>query len=420
MGGRVRKKRAKINPEDRSEPQIVAAYHRQFSILQLFFGLLNGATMFNVVFLKTCGLSATQVGAYVSIASLIGMFAPMFWSLMSDRYKTIKKIVYITMICMLAVYLPIPLYNRIIVGSVSLAPIFFIIQAAVAGTPEGMITTWIMQTQRKHPDVQYGFIRMFFTGAFSLSNFLYMFIIEKTSINSVFIGYGIFAIIIMLILTQYKEDPPQKEVSARKSLKDMQIGSIVKNPNIIVYIIFMMFACIPSSSLGLFTPYLLEEVGGSASMLGGMVAIRSLIAVPILFFSNRFIRKLTPGVTLLIGSSLFCLSQLIFVVSTSVMHITLNCAFMGIALGIMMPSEVAFINEQAPEGLLATCQTVCGTVYSLAGILCSYLGGIVVDSLGIRMYYLLVVILTAAATVFFGISSALIRKRRHAVEEPIV
>lgn len=392
------------------ESKIVAQYHRQFSTLLFFFGLMNGATMFNVVFLKSCGLSATQVGGFVSIASLIGMFAPMFWSLMSDRYKTVKKIIYITLSLMLAVYLPIPLYSKIIIGSVSLAPVFYIAQAAFVGTPEGMITIWIMQTQRKHPEVQYGFIRMFFTGAFSLSNFIYMIIIEKTSINSIFVGYGIFAIVIIVLLTRYKEEAATEEVT-RRSFKDMHVGQILKNPYIISYILFMMFACIPSSSLGLFTPYLIEDVGGDASLLGGMVAIRSIVAVPILYFSNRFIRRLKPQNTLLIGSSLFCISQLIFMLCKTITHITLNCAFMGIAIGIMMPSEVAFINEQAPEGLLATCQTVCGTVYSLAGILCSFLGGIIIDVLGIRTYYLIVVFLVAIASIFFAISTAVIRKK---------
>ncbi|MCL1830692.1 MAG: MFS transporter [Oscillospiraceae bacterium] len=399
------------------ESLVVAGFHKQFAILELFFGLMNGATMFNVVFLKYSGLSATQVGGFVSIASLIGMFAPMFWSVMSDKYHTIKKIIYITLICMMVVYVPIPLYSKLMIGSLSLAPFLIILQAAFAGTPEGMVTTWIMQTQRQHPDVQYGFIRMFFTAAFSLSNFVYMFIIEKTSINSVFIGYGLFAVIIMITLSRYSDENAKSSESNRKSLGDMQIGQILKNPRIITYIIFMMFACIPSSSLGLFTPYLIEEVGADASLLGGMVAIRSLIAVPILYFSSRFIRRLRPQNTLVIGSSLFCLSQLIFVFCQTITQVTLNCAFMGVALGIMMPSEIAFINEQAPEGLLATCQTVCGTVYSLAGILCSFLGGIVVDRLGIRRYYLFVVILTAAASIFFWISSSVIDKRKAVVDE---
>lgn len=414
-----RNKKIKIDPNDRSESQIVSDYHKQFSIIMLFFGLMNGAGMFNGVFLKSCGLSATQVGAFISVSSLIGLFAPMFWSMMSDKYKTVKKIVYITLSLMLAFYLPIPLYNKIIVGTISLAPIFITVQSAFAGTPEGMITTWIMQTQRKHPDVQYGLIRMFFTGAFALSNFMYMFIIEKTSINSVFIGYGIFAIIIMITLSRYNEERPQKE-EIKKTKEKMHIGLILKNPLIITYIIFMMFACIPSTSLGLFTPYLIEEVGGDAAMLGGMVAIRSLIAVPILFFSNRFIRKLKPHNTLVIGSSLFCLAQLFFVLCRTVTDITLNCAFMGIALGVMMPSEIAYINEQSPEGLLATCQTICGTVYSIAGILCSFLGGIVVDNLGIRNYYLIVVFLTAAATIYFIIASAIIRKRNSKLEEAVI
>jgi PPP family 3-phenylpropionic acid transporter len=220
----------------------------------------------------------------------------------------------------------------------------------------------------------------------------------------------------MILLTFYKEEKTEND-EGRKSLKGMQIGQIFKNPMIIVYVIFMMFACIPLSSLGLFTPYLIEDVAGNASIMGGMIALRSLIAVPILFFSNRFVRKLRPRNTLLIGSSLFCISQLFFMLSTTIMHITLNFVFMGIALGIMMPSEIGFINEQAPEGLLATCQTVCGTVYSLAGILCSFLGGIVVDTMGVRKYYMIVVFMTAIAIIFFAVSTAIIKKRKSMITD---
>ena len=404
-----RRSREKTEHTNSNESQIVAAYHRQFSIIHLFFGLMNGATMFNAVYLKSSGLSATQVGLFISISSLVGMFAPMFWGMMSDRYKTVKKIIYITLSLMLITYFPIPIYSRVFIGATTLAPILIVVQAAFAGTPEGMLTTWIMQTQRQHPDVQYGVIRMFFTGAFALSNFMYMLIIELTSIDSIFIGYGIFAVAIMILLIRYKDIQPLNEDDTKIRQK-IDVGSILKNKIIISYMIFMMFAWVPSSSLGLFTPYLIEEIGSDSSVLGGMIAIRSLAAVPILFFSNRLIRRLKPFNTLLIGSSLFCISQLIFVFARTITHITLNCVLMGVALGILMPSEVSFINEQAQEGLLATTQTVCGTVYSLAGILCSYLGGIVVDTLGIRQYYFIVVCLTAAATIYFAITTAIIKR----------
>ncbi|MCL2539145.1 MAG: MFS transporter [Oscillospiraceae bacterium] len=408
-----KKKNTEIGFNKRGQSLVVVGYHKQFSLIQLFFGLMNGALMFNAAFLKSCGLNATQVGGFISIASLIGMFAPMVWGMVSDKYKTVKRIVYICLCCMLVVYLPIPFYSKLVVGSLSLAPVFIIAQAAFSGAPEAMITAWIMQTQRQHPEIQYGFIRMFFTGAFALSNFMYMFIIEKTSYNAIFIGYATFALLIMLLLTRYPDAKPS-DTGRPKSFKDMHVERIFKNRFLIIYVIFMVFACIPTSSLGLFTPYLIESIGGNASLLGGMIALRSVCAVPMLYFSNRFVRKLGPRNTLLIGSSLLCISQVVFAFCRTMPQAFANCALMGVGLGIMMPSEVSFVNEQAPDGLIATCQTVCGTVYSIAGILCSFLGGIVVDSLGIRNYYQIVVCLTAAAILFFFISTLILMKKQKA------
>lgn len=405
-----RRNRDEVGFTKSGESFVVARYHKQFSTIQLFFGLMNGAMMFNAAYLKSTGLNATQVGGFISIASLIGMFAPMIWGMISDKYETVKKIIYICLSVLLVVYLPIPLYSRVIVGALSLAPFFIIAQAAFSGAPEAMVTAWIMQTQRQHPSIHYGFIRMFFTGAFALSNFMYMLIIERTSYNSIFIGYAFFAILIMLLLTRYPDAKPL-EGEKPKTFRDMHVERIFKNPMLIVYIIFMVFACIPTSSLGLFTPYLIEDVGGNTSLLGGMIALRSVCAVPVLYFSNYFVRKLGARNTLLIGSSLFCISQVVFVLCRTMPQAFANCVLMGVALGIMMPSEVSFVNEQAPEGLIATCQTVCGTVYSIAGILCSFLGGIVVDSLGIRRYYLIVVCLTAAAISFFFISTTILKKK---------
>lgn len=393
------------------EPLIVKKYYIQFASIQLIVGAISAAFIFNPTYLKQIGLSATGVGLFMSMISFVGVFSPFIWGLLSDRYKTVKKLIIIGLAAILVFYLPVPLYNNVKLGSLTLAPIMIVISSAFYNVPGTMTTTWLMEVQKKHHDLQYGLIRMFFVGAYSLTNLGFMFLIKMTSINLVFICCGLFSVLCILRVSRY---PDIEGNESNKSLKDMGISRIFKNPLLLAYIAFMSIACIPASSFGIFTPYLIENLNGNPSILGGMIALRSLSSLPFLYLSGRFIRKIGPINSLKISISIVLITQILFYLSSSITQVFFIFILSGVALGLTMPSEITFINENAPPELLATTQIVCGSVYSIAGIISSFFGGMAVDNFGIRNYYLIVTVLISLALIFFFISTPIIKKRMEA------
>ena len=386
-------------------------YYKQFAVVNSLIGMMTGALLFNATYLKASNLTAAQVGLFSSLTSFVSMFAPMFWGIMSDRHQTIKKIIYICLSAMLVIYLPMPLLGRISIGAVTFSMLLIPIQAFFSSAPEAMAVSWVMQAQRKYHDIQFGVIRMFFTGAYALSTFLFMLLIEANTIHVIFIGYAVVAVITMLIFIKIPDITPIND-SVRPSLRELHIERVFKNPMIIFYIVFMAFACIPASSISVFTPYLLEDIGAEPALLGGMMAIRSLSALPVLFFSNRVVRKLGSRNTLLLGVALYIVTQIVFVFCQTLAQAFINSVISGIAVGFVKPSEVNYVSDEAPEGLVATTQTICGAVYSIAGIICNLFGGIVVDRFGIRVFYSVVSVLMAVSMIFFYITTQVFRGKR--------
>ena len=383
-------------------------FTRKFVILEASMGFVAANAIFNTTYLKSIGLSAVQVGTFMSVNSLIGMLFPIFWGAMSDKYRTVKKVLFFCIVGVVFTYAGIPLYARIRVGLITLAPIMLMTNIVFQSPLDALLTSWIMQKQRVMQKIQYGRIRLFWSGAYSLACFAYSGLMSRYSISIVFIGTGIIGLFALFALNMQTD---VSQGSGRLSLKEMQFKRLLQSPPLLFFVIFLVLVNVTTPGLNSFLPYLLAAVNGKASIVGTMVGVRSACAVPLMFLSGRLIARFGPKRLLMVSGSLYGIAQLLFVLCTSAAQAVGICVFMGIAFGLLIPCQVAYINQLAPKGLVSTTQTTVSVVMNLSSSVVNFLGGAIIQSIGVRTFYLFSMICCFAAVAFFLLTTVVYKAR---------
>src|SRR5699024_1227131 len=95
------------------EQSTVKRLSREFIMVEATMGFMAAGSVYNAAYMPASGMSPAQVGTFMSIHSLISMFGPVFWGVMSDKYRTMKKTTLLTTLLSVLVYAPMPLYAMI-------------------------------------------------------------------------------------------------------------------------------------------------------------------------------------------------------------------------------------------------------------------------------------------------------------------
>lgn len=399
---------------DMQEQNLVKKYSKEFIAVEASMGFTTAGSLYNAAYMSASGMDPAQVGSFMSIHSLVSMFAPMFWGMVSDKQRTIKKTTLLTMILAVLIYAPIPIYAKVSLGSISLAPVMILLSSFVIGSAGQLLTSWVMQARRDHPTINFGNIRLFWSMFYAAACFLYAFLMSKVKgiamYNISFTGFGIAGLITIICILKGEDFSPAG--AKKQSFKDMPFGDILKNPRIFVYIAFSIFITLPTLGLNNFMQYLIEDVNGDKSILGYMVGIRSLCAIPFMFLSNAIHNKIGTRNSLRVSALAYGAAQILFFCCQNTAQILTVCVCQGMAFGLLIPTQVLYINQYAPRDLIATTQTMVSVANMLSMSIFSTIGGYVVKGLGIRAFYLMSTVSCIVAFVLFTVGNAWLDKTR--------
>ena len=396
------------------EQRDVKLYSKEFIAIEASMGFMTAGSVYNAAYMSASGMSPTEVGTFMSIHSLICMVAPMFWGIMSDKYRTMKKTTLLTTLLAVLVYAPMPLYAMISLGSISLAPIMILISAFLIGSSGQLLTSWVMQSKKEHSAINFGVIRLFWSMFYAVACFGYATLMGRFSGISMytvsFTGFGISGIITILFILKGHDFTAGN--TQKQSFRDMPIGTVIKHPRILVYIVFSIFITIPTLGLNNFLQYLIADVNGNKSILGYMVGIRSLCAIPFMFLSSTIHRKIGTRNALRISAVAYGIAQVLFFFCQNTTQILAVCICQGMAFGLLIPTQVLYINQYAPVSLIATTQTMVTVANMLSQSIFSTVGGIVIDVLHIRAFYLLSALACGLAFIVFTFGNKYLDKVR--------
>jgi len=359
------------------------------------FAAIGFTAAFLPLFLKSRGLSLTQIGALTAIYSLAGASLQIPFGALSDRLGSRKPLAISAAMLLGATYL---LLNRVrgfpgFCGVYLIAGILFF---TIATLTSALLSDWTAGT--RSTGRSYGVTRIWGSTGFIVTLAIVSLMPSITSGSNLLPAIaGLFwlgGLSIGLV------GEPQRGSAERRSLFK-GLPRLIGNRNLSVFLFtFFLFRLCESGSMSFLSIYI-QQLGGSRSLIALAFALAAIVEIPFMVWvggmSDRIGRR-PPLVMAFLAMPvrLFLYSRL-----HDPMNVFYIQLFHGLTFSFMLVASLAFVADLSPGDLRATGQGLLGMTAGLAATLGPLLGGVFADQISISSMYLTLMGIALTAGVVF-------------------
>lgn len=358
---------------------------------------------FFVMYLQTKGYDEIRIGLAMSAISIVSIAAQPFWGYYSDKKKTVRKVLIVSLLTSGAAALLFPmLYN-----SMTAVLIICVVISFTENSMPTMIDSWTINSMRRKPGLDYGLTRGMGSLGYAITAVIFGVLLEKYGYNLMFYAHmGLLVIAVgfcFLVddIGTFNQEEDSKPVKLNHRKHDAQKSGM--------FIFFLLSSTLVITGFRAgftFFPLLLGQKGGGSGELGLSLFIMCVSEVPVLFFSQRLLRRFRDTSLIITSMIFFIIRILLHSVVPSILGLVLIQAMQAVSFALFLPASIQYVNRIAPEGFSSTYLTIATSCYMGVGsILGSVLGGIVIDRLGMSELYILSGLSAFIGTIIFLIST---------------
>src|SRR5699024_2533118 len=209
------------------------------------------------LYLKYKGLSGTEIGWVLAIGPFASIISQPFWGYLSDKYKTIKKMLLISIAGMLTMSIVFFQMNELIAILVVGAFFYFF------SSPVGALGDSLAQRRAKDLNISFGSIRMWGSIGFAFSSLIVGELLTKFGVPFIVWPYVFLSITLFIVALSIK-DVTVNETPVQ--FKDLRL--LLKNKAFILFLIAMMFMTITHRANDSYIGIYINELGGTEALVG--------------------------------------------------------------------------------------------------------------------------------------------------------
>ncbi|MFD1038901.1 MFS transporter [Virgibacillus byunsanensis] len=329
------------------------------------------------LYLEYKGLNGTEIGWVLAIGPLASIFAQPFWGYMSDKYKTVKRML---LICIVGLLISSVLFFQMntLIAILLMGAVFYFFTS-----PIGALSDSLAQRRADDLRVSFGTIRTWGSIGFATSSLIVGEILDKFGIQFMiwpYLLFGTIALLVIFRLTDVKVD------SEPIKLRDVSV--LVKNKPFIIFLLFILFITISHRTNDSFMGLYITQLGGSERLVGlaWFVGVASEAAV--FAFAGFWFRKFHSLVFIIIAGILYSIRWFIYSSVEDPMYIIALQGLHGLTFGVFYLAAFDYVTRLIPKLLQATGHLVFfATFFGISGIVGSLMGGALIDSFGGGVLY---------------------------------
>ncbi len=357
-----------------------------------YFGSIGAYWTYLNVYYKEFGLSGTQIGLVNTFGPLVSIFAATLWGLLNDRLGNPRLLVRIAVPGSILAALGLSIaqsYLAIILFSCTMALFISAVIPLMDNT-----TLRLLGDQRD----RYGRIRVGGSVGFILTSLASGYLYDITGLRWIFYSYAVLMGLLLLVAGGL----PRVAVRISGSSAPFAgVGQMMRQPPWLVFAISALLLWISNNGVMNFIGITIQEMGGTSRLIGLMWMTSAIIEIPLLFTSDRLLRRFGPTTLITTAFTLFTLRGILFALMPSP-EWTLPISILGgISMSLFMVSAVNYANDSAPEHLKTTAQGLLFSIMNMAGIVGSLSAGWVYDNIGFRGLFWTTAIISFTGLVVF-------------------
>jgi PPP family 3-phenylpropionic acid transporter len=362
----------------------------------LYFAAIAAVVPFLALYYRSMGLSGSQVGLLLGISPMVTLFGSPFWTGLADARQRHRVVLTITLVAAVAIMSTVPaitnfglLLFAIILFSFFSAPIMSLVDSATLSS---------LGDQRE----KYGRIRLWGTIGWGLSAVLVGMIFQRFGLRWMFWSYAILTALILIPNTRLKFPSTASETPFWTGVR-----SLLANRHWVLFLLMIFVAAIGMAAHTNYLSILMDKIGGSETLIGVAFLISTVFELPVMFFSNLLLRKLSTRGVLILAIGLTGLRCVLYAFARSPWVVIAIQGLHGFTFPALWIAAATYASENAPEGLSATAQGLLGSfLLGFGASTGGLLGGVLLDRFGVEGMFGIVGFL-----VIFGLISILTVER---------
>lgn len=345
-------------------------------------------TSFFPLYFQNMGFSTVQIGLIYSIGPLIGIASNIVWGVVSDKYRTVKKVLVFILFGQLIAAIFI-FQAEAFASLILLMAVFFFFQTPVTSLNDSLTLLTVKGTNRSYASFRVWGSIGFAVGAALFGMLLHRIGIENTSWLT--LATITCSIVLALLLFDAKD--------ASVSRPDFSaLIPIITSKRFLAFLAAVMTVSIAHRMNDNFLALFLQSIGADERLIGWSWMISACSEIPIFFLLSKYGHKFKELPLLAVSCFVYTLRFLLMTFTNEPIWALTIQMMHSISFGIFLFTVIRYIQRVIPDRYRATGQAVFAVTWSgLAGLLSGVLGGWLFNRIGPHAVYAAGSILAAAA-----------------------
>lgn len=343
----------------------------------LFFGFGAYLPLLSL-YLKTFGLSGTQIGLLLSVGPIISILAQPIWGMISDRYQAERKVLIFTLTASTITGLLYPAAGGRFAWLLLLYLILMLFQSAIIPIMDAMALSHV---QRSKGD--YGSIRMYGALGFALAVWVSGQMAEWVGLAVIFYLYGFAFLLSLLIARTF----PQEDVRLTTSIWS-GLGKLLRIPQYVLFLLaaFLIFG--PINANNSYFSLFYTSIGGAVAGVGLAFLLFAGSEAPVMRMAGRLINRFGMLQIVIFAGIVAGIRWLYYSSAPSPGMVLVFFFLQGLSVGLFLPTAARFIRENTPQEVQVTAQAVYAALGNGLGTVASNsFAGVLFDRYGILSTY---------------------------------
>lgn len=367
----------------------------------LFFSMFALFISFLPVYADGIGISSTHIGIVLSMGSLISVVSQPLWGMISDRARTVRKVLLLLLACSIAA--GALMYSSTELWSLAL----FVALMNVFYLPTDPLVESLNFRTTQRENVSYGSVRMFGALGYAVTSLLAGYGLQQWGMGSVvwiYAGAGIAAFLVALSLADVEASP---KPALFKHLKLFFLQS-----RTLVFFLIVFVVAIPHKMNDTFVGLYMEQLGGNVRLTGLSWFVMTLTETVFFALSARLIKPGKERLFMTAAAGLYAVRFLLSALADSPYELVAIQVLQGVTFVLFYVGAMQYLYSIVPDEWKSTGQTMLTVLYfGVSGIIGSSIGGWVIDVWGGKALY---EGMSAVAAVGFVLGCLLLRSPREA------
>lgn len=356
----------------------------------LFFALLSMFIPFLPLYFSEQGLNETQIGTIVGIGGFITLIAQPLWGMISDRTRTIRKVLLI-LVLMSSVtgYLLYSTSSYALIVLFVMLTYFFLM-------PIDPLTESLNFRVAESAGISYGSLRTFGALGYAVMSLLAGYLMTKYGAGSLgytFAGLGI----ISLLVTFFMPDAP---VSG-KPVTIQSLKNFMSNKETLLFLVLVFISSIPARMNDTFLGLYIKDLGGKPDLLGLAWFLAAGSEIIVFSLSFWWLRKNKELAIISIAGAFYFIRFFISAWITDPNWLAYIQLLQIFTFPVFYTAAIQYLYSIVPVEWRATGQTVLALLFfGVSGILASFAGGALYQAFGGKAMYLTISVMSFIGMIF--------------------